>query len=161
MIIYISAAIAAAILIFAYWAKRHGGWRRAHQRLLGWLTLIYGIFLASLTGSYTALVLPGVGGIAVGAGTGAAVGFGTWLVLGTVGVATGGVGLAIGAVSMAAIGAFFGGIGGTASGFGIQSVSYPLVHWIFWLPVIIIGCYFLWGHRLKRFKDIGNSEDSG
>lgn len=107
------------------------------------------------------MVLPGVGGIAVGAGTGAAVGFGTWLVLGTVGVATGGVGLAIGAVSMAAIGAFFGGIGGTASGFGIQSVSYPLVHWIFWLPVIIIGCYFLWGHRLKRFKDIGNSEDSG
>ena len=74
MITYISVAIAAAILIFAYWAKRHGGWRRAHQRLLGWLTLIYGIFLASLTGSYTSLVLPGIGGIALGTGAGAAVG---------------------------------------------------------------------------------------
>jgi hypothetical protein len=152
-------AIATTILIFAYWAKRHGGWRRVHQRLLGWLTLIYGIFLASLTGSYTSLVLPGIGGIALGTGTGAAVGFGAWLVLGTVGVATGGVGLAIGAASMAAIGALFGGIGGTAGGFGIQTVSYPLVHWIFWVPVLIIGIYFLWGYKLKRFYSPSNPEE--
>lgn len=158
MVIYISVAFAAAILIFAYWAKRHGGWRQTHQRLLGWLTLIYGLFLASLTGSYTSLVLPGVGGIALGAGTGAAVGFGTWLVLGTVGIAAGGVGLAVGAASMAAIGALFGGIGGTASGFGIQTVSYPLVHWIFWIPVVIIGIYFIWGHKLKRFQSTENRE---
>lgn len=131
MIIYISVGIAAAILIFAFWAKRHGGLRRAHQKLLGWLTLVYGIFLASLTGSYTSLMLPGIGGITMGAGTGAAVGFGAWLVLGTVGVATGGVGLAVGAVTMALIGALLGGIGGTAGGFGIQTVSYPLVHWMF------------------------------
>ncbi len=150
MIIYISVAIAVAILIFAFWTRCHGGWKRAHQRLLGWLTLIYGIFLASLSGSYTSFVLPGIGGITLGAGTGAVVGFGTWLVLGTVGVATGGVGLAIGAIAMTSIGALFGGIGGTASGFGLQNVSYPLVHWVIWLPVIIIGIYFIWGHTLRR-----------
>ena len=152
MIIYISVAIAVAILVFAFWAKQHGGWRRAHQRLLGILTLSYGLFLASLTGSYTSLVLPGIGGISLGVGVGAAVGFGTWLVLGTVGVVTGGIGLAVGAVGMAAIGAIFGGIGGTAGGFGITTVSYPLVHWIFWVPVVLIGIYFIWGHKLKRLR---------
>jgi len=152
MTIYISIFMAAAILLFALWAKIHGGWRRAHQRVLGWLILLYGIFLSSLTGSYTAFVLPGIGGIALGAGTGAAVGLGTWLVLGTVGVATGGIGLAIGALGMAAIGAIFGGIGGAAGGFGFQTVSYPLVHWAFWLPLIVIGLYFIWGIRIKRGK---------
>lgn len=150
MTTYISIFIASGILVFAYWAKRHGGWRRTHQRVLGWLTLLYGIFLASLTGSYTAFVLPGVGGIALGVGAGAAVGLGTWLVLGTVGVATGGVGLAIGAFGMAAIGAIFGGLGGAAGGFGFQTVSYPLVHWVFWLPLILVGLYFIWGHKLKK-----------
>ena len=152
MITYLSIAIAVAILIFAFWAKRHGGWRRVHQRLLGILTLSYGLFLASLTGSYTSLVLPGIGGITLGVGVGAAVGFGTWLVIGTVGVVTGGIGIAIGAASMVAIGAVFGGIGGTAGGFGTTTVYYPLVHWVFWAPVVLIGAYFLWGYKIKKLR---------
>ena len=161
MIYYIVAAVGIAILGFAIWARFRGGWKRMHQKILGILTFGYGIFLALLTGSYTALVLPGLGGITLGAGAGAAVGLGTWLALGTIGVATGGVGLAIGAASMAAIGALFGGIGGTAGGFGTQAVTYPLVHWIFWLPLLIIGAYFLWGHKLKKLRGYERKQDEG
>ena len=159
MIYYIVSAIGIAILGFAVWAKYRAGWKRVHQKILGILTLVYGLFLSLLTGSYTSLVLPGLGGVTLGAGAGAAVGLGTWLVLGTIGVATGGVGLAIGAASMAGIGALVGGIGGTASGFGIRAVSYPLVHWIFWVPLLVIGAYFLWGHKLKKLRGRENSGD--
>lgn len=120
------------------------------RKVLGWLIVVYAIYLSMLTGSYTALVLPGIGKIAIGAGTGAAIGFGAWMVIGTVGVATGGVGIAIGALAMTVIGAFFGGLGGIASGFGVQAISYPLVHWAFWIPILIIGLYFAIGHRLKK-----------
>jgi hypothetical protein len=161
MIYYIVAAIGMAILGFAVWAKCRAGWKRIHQQVLGILTLVYGIFLALLPGSYTSLVLPGLGGITLGAGAGAAVGLGTWLVLGTIGVATGGVGLAIGAASMTAIGALFGGIGSTAGGFEIHVVSYPLVHWIFWVPLLVIGAYFIWGHKLKKLRGREHSGDEG
>ena len=160
MIIYISIAIAIGIVLLFYWAKRFGGWQRTHQKLLGFMTLMYGVFLASLTGSYTALVLPGIGGIALGLGSGAAVGLGVWVAIGTVGVATGGIGLAIGAASMIAIGALFGGIGGAAGGFGIQTLSYPLVHWGFWVPVMIIGVYFLCGHKLKKQQGLENAKST-
>ena len=54
-------------------------------------------------------------GTAVGAGAGAAVGIGTWLVWGTIGVATGGTGVAIGLLGQVAIGAVIGAVAGTAA----------------------------------------------
>lgn len=84
MIYYIIAAIGIAVLSFVIWARYRAGWPLLHQRILGVLTLGFGLFLAFLTGSYTELVLPGVGGVALGAGAGAAVGLGAWLSLGTI-----------------------------------------------------------------------------
>ena len=80
-----------------------------HRRIVGWPVVFYGVYLATLTGSYTSLVLPGAGSIAIGAGTGATVGFMTWLAVVTVGVVTGGTGVEIGAGAMALL---FGGAGG-------------------------------------------------
>ena len=150
MIAAISVFLGLVLLAIAYWAVKHGGWQRRHQRAVGWATLLYGIYLATLTGSYTAFVLPGFGGIALGAGAGAAVGFGTWLALGTIGLATGGVGIALGALSLVGIGALVGGLGGAAGGIGFQTVSYPLVHWAFWVPLLFIGIYLIVGLRFKR-----------
>lgn len=120
------------------------------RHVIGCLLLGIGLFLASLTGSQTSLALPGVGKITLGAGAGATVGFLSWLAVGTLGVATGGVGIALGAVGLTAIGALIGGIGGTASGFGILTETYPLVPWTVWVPIVILGIYFLWGRRDKE-----------
>lgn len=99
-------------------------------------------------------MLPGIGSIVLGGGAGAAVGFATWLFLGTVGVATGGVGVAIGAGAMALIGAGIGCIGGAVGGFGIQTVTYPLVSPVFWVPIIVLGFYFMRGKRIKKTTNL-------
>lgn len=125
--VYVSVIVAIIVLSFGVISYKGGGWSVLHRRIIGWLVVFYGIYLATLTGSYTSLALPGIGSIAIGASTGAAIGFGTWLAIGTVGIATGGIGIAVGAGSMALIGAAFGGAGGLAGGFGIKTVSYPLV----------------------------------
>ena len=83
---------------------------------------------------------------------------GAWFALGTIGVATGGVGLAIGAAGMAAIGALFGGIGGASGGLGIREVSYWLIHPVIWIPLLVLGAYFIWGHRLKKIRSQKNSD---
>ena len=88
---------------------KRGWWSVIHRRIVGWPVVFYGVYLATLTGSYTSLVLPGAGSIAIGAGTGATVGFMTWLAVVTVGVVTGGTGVEIGAGAMALL---FGGAGG-------------------------------------------------
>lgn len=147
--IYISTIVVVIVISLGILAYKRGWWSVIHRRIVGWTVVLYGIYLASLTGSYTSLVLPGVGSIAIGSGAGAAVGFLTWLVIGTVGVATGGVGVAIGAGAMTIIGTLFGAAGGAAGGFGIQTVTYPLISPLFWVPVTILGIYFLRGKRIK------------
>jgi hypothetical protein len=97
-------------------------------------------------------------GVALGSGAGAAVGLGAWFALGTIGVATGGVGLAIGAVGMASIGALFGGIGGASGGLGIREVSYWFIHPVIWIPLLVLGAYFIWGHRLKKSRGQKNTD---
>ena len=142
-------------------AFKRGWWTVIHRRIVAWTVIFYGLYLATLTGSYTSLALPGIGSIAIGAGTGAAVGFMTWLAIGTVGVATGGVGIAIGAGAMSAIGAIFGGAGGAAGGFGVTTVTYPLVSPFFWGPVIILGVYILRGKRIKMQQMLPPPDDNG
>ena len=117
---------------------------------LGTLIMAYGAYLATLTGTTTHFVMPGLGSVALGAATGGAVGFGTWVVVGTVGVATGGVGIAVGAATMAAVGAVLGGTGGAAGAFGFRAVSYPLVAWYFWVPIVCIGAMFIYGRKKKK-----------
>ena len=147
--LYVSIIAAVIVLSILVAVFRRGWWSHLHRKIVGWTVILYGIYLATLTGSYTSLVLPEAGSIAIGAGTGAVTGYVTWLIIGTVGVATGGVGVAVGAGAMAAIGAFFGGAGGAAGGFGLETVTYPLISPIFWVPVILLGIYFLIGAKIK------------
>ena len=150
--VYILIIAAVTILGFSGWAYFKGGWKIIHQRIVGGMVILYGMYLATLTGSYTALVLPGIGKIAIGFGSGAAVGFFSWLALGTIGVATGGTGFAVGAGLMTLVGGIFGLIGGASGGFGLQTVTYPLVSPIFWGPIIILGIYLFRGRKLKKLQ---------
>ena len=54
-------------------------------------------------------------GIPLGGGAGAGLGVLSWLVIGTVGVATGGTGVAIGFLAQVGIGAIVGAVGGTVA----------------------------------------------
>jgi len=150
------------IAVFSSWViVSQGGLEGSKRRIVGGLVIFYGVYLSLLTGSSTALVVPGIGSIAIGAGTGAAVGFFTWLAIGTVGLATGGVGVAIGAGAMSMIGAIFGGAGGAAGGFGLKAVTYPLISPVFWIPLIVLGIYFLRGKKIKKLNGLPapNKED--
>jgi hypothetical protein len=127
-----------------------GRWRIGHQRLLGATTLAYGAYLALLTGTVTQFVVPGIGAIGAGAVTGSLIGLATFAVLGVIGVATGGTAFAVGAGLMALVGGTVGAAGGAAGGFGFRTVSVPLVSPFFWVPVLILGAYWLIGFRRKR-----------
>jgi hypothetical protein len=138
------------LFIFFVWSRFLGGWRVLHQKIIGLLLIAYGAYLATLTGTVTQFVLPGIGAVGGGAATGAGVGFVTWLVLGTVGVATGGVGLAIGATAMTLIGGALGAAGAATGGAGFATVTYPLVSPIFWVPLVLLGIYFNIGARKRK-----------
>ena len=130
------------LLILAYGFKRwsNGTWS---AKIVGWLVMLYGFYFSLFTGSYSSLVLPGIGSIGLGAGVGGAVGFGASVIIGTIGVATGGVGIAIGALGMTLIGATLGAIGGASGGFGINTTTYFLVTPWFWVPLILIGLFLV------------------
>jgi hypothetical protein len=136
-------------------------WAAFHQRVLAVVTVVFGLYLAMLTGTVTQFVLPGIGAIGLGAAAGSAIGFGTFLAIGVIGVATGGVGLAIGAGAMTLIGAGVGAAGGAAGGFGFRVVSYPLVSWFIWAPILILGIYlFMAAKRKNRALAPPGSEDT-
>jgi len=145
-------AIVFAILIVVVWflLRRHGGWKVLHQQFVAALTLLYGLYLATLTGTVTQLVLPGLGAVGGGAAAGAAIGFGTYLAIGVVGAVTGGVGIALGAAAMTLIGATLGASGGAAGGAGFKTVSYPLVSPLFWVPVLLLSVYLFIGARRRK-----------
>lgn len=143
------AILGAAVLGMALHFWRRGGWSRFHQKVVGWSVIGYAAYLATLTGTAWKFLVPGLGSAGAGAVTGAFIGVLAHTVLGTLGIATGGVALAAGMGTLALV---FGGIGGTsgwvasffAGSYGFQKVSYPLVHWAFWLPLFMLGVYLLW-----------------
>lgn len=138
------------LFILAIWAKWGGRWESLYQKIISLLIIFYGLFLANLTGSYTAIVLPVGIEIVVGAGSGAALGYITFLVLGTIGVVTGGIGFAIGAGLMITIGAIFGGAGAAGAGFGVKTITYALVSPWFWVPILVLGIYYWRGAKVKK-----------
>lgn len=146
--IIIGVAIAASALVGRLVLGNR--WAAFHQRVLAVVTLAFGLYLAMLTGTVTQFVLPGLGAIGLGAAAGSAIGFGTFLVIGVIGVATGGVGLAVGAGAMTLIGAGVGAAGGAAGGFGFRVVSYPLVSWFVWAPILILGIYLFIAAKRKN-----------
>ncbi|MDM0051408.1 hypothetical protein [Variovorax sp. J22R115] len=116
-------------------------WAAFHTRTLAVVIFAFGVYLATLTGTKTQFVLPGFGAMGLGAVAGGAIGFGTYLVVGAVGLATGGVGLALGAGAMTLIGAGVGAAGGAAGGFGFRVVEYPLVSPFVWGPILMFAVY--------------------
>ncbi|MDM0077463.1 hypothetical protein QTH90_23860 [Variovorax sp. J2P1-59] len=116
-------------------------WAAFHTRALAVIIFAFGVYLATLTGTMTQFVLPGIGAIGLGVVAGGAIGFGTFLVVGAVGLATGGVGLALGAGAMTLIGAGVGAAGGAAGGFGFRVVEYPLVSPFVWAPILMFAVY--------------------
>ena len=78
---------------------------------------------------------------ATGAIIGAGLGYGTFLMMGGIGVVTGGVGFAIGAVALTALGVGAGALTGAATGKTIIVVyDYPI--WL-WVMLILFGCVAL------------------
>lgn len=78
---------------------------------------------------------------ATGAIIGAGVGYGTFLLMGGIGVVTGGVGFAIGAVALTALGVGAGALTGAATGKTIIVIyDYPI--WL-WVMFILLGCIAL------------------
>lgn len=98
----------------------------------------------------TRFVLPGGPALGGGAAAGAEVGLLTYLVIGTVGVATGGTGVALGALAMSLIGGGVGAVGAAAGVSGFRALSYPLVSPWFWGPVIGLGIYLIVGRDVQR-----------
>jgi hypothetical protein len=145
-------AIAIGCVIVFVWIvlRKCAGWRALHQRFIGASIVLYGVWLAMLTGTATKFFLPGLGALGGGAAAGAGVGLLTYSLIGTVGAVTGGVGIAVGAFAMALIGGGLGIAGALAGGVGFRAVTYPLVSPWFWIPVLVLGVYVFVGASRKR-----------
>lgn len=131
-------------------AVEHTFVARLHQRIVGLGIIFYGIYLSTLVGTMTRFVLPGAGAVGGGAAAGAGVGLLTYLVIGTVGVVTGGTGIALGALAMSLIGGGLGAAGAAVGVAGFRALSYPLVSPFFWGPVIGLGIYLIVGIDIKK-----------
>lgn len=131
-------------------AAEHASLARLHQRVIGLCIVFYGIYLSTLVGTMTRFVLPEATALGGGAAAGAGVGLLTYLVIGTVGVVTGGTGVALGALAMSLIGGGVGAVGAAAGVSGFRALSYPLVSPWFWGPVIGLGIYLIVGRDIQR-----------
>jgi MFS family permease len=109
--------------------------KRNYQLIVSLIFFSGGILMAIMIGTTTVLVMPGIGGIGMGGASGALVGYLTYLLIGTVGVVTGGLGLALGALGMSLIGFLLGAIGATFGGFGLMTIH----SWVIAIPVILLG----------------------
>jgi hypothetical protein len=121
-----------------------------HKKLIGSLAVLIGLYFSTLTGSFLAFTVPGVGSIALGASMGAFVGFITFVAIGTIGVATGGTAFALGGLAFTGLGGLFGAIGSSAGGIGFHYVSYPLVHPVLWGSIILLGGYLVVGIKERK-----------
>jgi len=120
------------------------------RRITGFFIVAYGLYLSTLTASVIKFVVPGIGAIGTGAATGAGIGALTGVMLGTIGVVTGGAGYAVGATVLALIGGSLGAAGAATGGFGFQVFKYPVVHPMFWLPLVAIGLVLIFRPKHKE-----------
>jgi hypothetical protein len=135
------ATLGTAVALVWFLLRIYGSWKILHQQFVAVLLLIYGIYLATLTKTSTEFILPFLGEIGNGAFAGAAIGYGTYLIIGVVGVATGGAGVALGAFAMTLVGAGVGAAGGAAGGFGFKTVSNPMISPLLWVPILLLSIY--------------------
>jgi hypothetical protein len=92
---------------------------------------------------------------AIGAVLGASVGFGTYLVVGGIGLVTGGVGFAIGEVALTAMGT-----GAATGSTTVVIFSYPT--WL-WSLLLLLGCtsFYLAYGRLRDYVATGRVRGMG
>lgn len=109
--------------------------RRTTQWLLATILLFGSLALGVALGAVTELVLPGIGGFVLGGSTGALLGWLTFLLTGTLGIATGGTAFALGSVALASIFSIVGGLAATTAGFGVNAVH----QWVIAIPVLILA----------------------
>ena len=128
-------------------AAKHARLVRWHQRIVGLGIVFFGIYLATLTETKTHWLPNVLGNTGGGAAKGAGVGFLTYLVVGTVGVVTGGVGVALGASAMALIGGTVGAVAGLKL---FNTTEHSMVSPWFSGLVIVLGIYLLIGIDIKR-----------
>jgi hypothetical protein len=137
--------------LWVWWSCK---WTPTAQRLVGFSIGFYGLYLSTLTASVTKFVIPGIGAIGTGATTGVGIGVATWILLGTLGVVTGGAGYAVGAGLLALIGGSLGAAGAATGGLGFQVFKYPLVHWMFWVPLVAVGLTLVFRPRRRVEREI-------
>lgn len=133
MLLGLKVVLVAVVCVLAFLVLRTI--KRNYQLIFSLIFFSGGILMAVMIGTQTVLVLPGVGGIGMGAAGGALTGYITYLLIGTVGVVTGGMGLALGALGMSLIGLIVGSIGATFGGFGLRTIH----SWVIAIPVIFLG----------------------
>ena len=136
----ISIALGGILILIGLYTIFHGVW---NTRIMGILFLVYAVHFAFLLGSTTSLALPGLGSVAIGAGTGGAIGLGASILLGTLGIATGGVAFGLGALGMMAIGSLVGGLGAFSGGFGLKTSYHFMVTPLFWVPLILLALWMI------------------
>jgi hypothetical protein len=149
--IAVSALIGLMILGYGFRRWSNGTWS---AKLFGWLIMLYGFYFSVFTGSYSSLLLPGIGSIGLGAAVGGTVGWAASAIIGTIGVVTGGVGIAIGIVGMVTIGAALGAVGAGSGGFGIKTTTYFLITPWFWVPLILIGIFLIFRSNKTKTSQI-------
>lgn len=129
-------AMTFAVGLLCFCVYRH--WqpiRRTTQWLLATILLFGSLALGVALGTVTELVLPGIGGIVLGGSTGALLGWLTFMLTGTLGIATGGTAFALGGVALASIFSIVGCIAATTAGFGVHTIH----QWVIALPVLILA----------------------
>ena len=141
-------ALTAAVALLCFIVHRY--WqpiRRTTQWLVATVLLFGSLALGVALGTVTELVLPGIGGIVLGSSTGALLGWLTFLLAGTFGIATGGTAFALGGGALTAIFAIVGCFAATTAGFGVRTVH----QWVIALPVLILalGLFARGRHRAK------------
>lgn len=131
--------------------------KRQIQIVVAYGMAAIGLVGAVMIGTTTELVLPGIGGIAIGAAGGAFAGYLISAAVGTLGVVTGGMGFAVGAGMMSVLGAALAAVGATAGGIGLRVTQ----TWIIAMPVLIVGLWMILNRRQapESVKPVANKDE--
>lgn len=120
--------------------------KRALQWLLATVLLFGSLALAVALGTATELVLPGIGGIVLGGATGAFLAWLVWLLVGTLGIATGGTAFALGGWALATIFSLVAAAGAATTGFGLRTVH----QWVVAIPILILALALMARNRQHK-----------
>lgn len=120
--------------------------KQATQWVIATVLLFGSLALAVALGTVTELVLPGIGGIVLGGATGAFLAWLVWLLVGTLGIATGGTAFALGGWALAAIFSLVAATGAATTGFGLRTIH----QWVIAIPILILALALMARNRQRE-----------